>query len=517
MKLDEKADVLVTETFDAGLFGEHVLEILDHAHKHLLQENNLVIPWKAKVYAAFGYCLIDTVIQTSNYGELDLSELNVMSKELAKEPYDCQKLKSSNVFSEAKEIFEIKFNSKEDVSRYLREKNAFSLSLKSSSERINCVITWFELFLNETGTIKLSTNPHQNEECCWDQAVFPLVKPLILKTNDEIEVEFEVSGHLKLTSANKKSPIGNNSDNEIILIPSSWLKRVNHFKPFSEEMLSEFAEIKTIFDMTNIPMMSLQILKKFSEATLTMYVDHTDIKSKEDIKGKIDFVTELALKNEIRHSRISGISQILNEDEKYELLIFEPVNSSGRISDTSIKSLNKIRESYIPKVVLPKKLNLNVALIESEDLVRQNKLVSNESVMNFKIAEFINQLSVSHVQNINLKDLKFGFLSEKATIHTFDFNNDSVKNFKTEFELEIAEINGKSDHEGRIIHAILYWFDLYYQDDPNAGMSTINDLSQCFDAAAFLLPTPRKIDNADDCFTCELIVEDGFIHISLIS
>ena len=516
MKLDAKADVLVTETFDAGLLGEHVLEILEHAHKHLLQENNLVIPWKARVYAALGYCSsIDTVIQISTFGELDLSELKVMSKELAKEPYDCQKLNSSNICSEAKEIFEIKFNSKEDVSRYLREKSVFSVSLKPNKEcQTNCVITWFELFLNESGTIKLSTNPHQNEECCWDQAVFPLVKPLILQTNDEIEVEFEVSGHLKLTSVNKKSPILVN-DNEIILISNLNIKRVNHFKPFSEEMLSQFEDIKTIFDMTNIPMISLQILKKFNEPTLTMYIDPSidHVKSKEDTKGKLDFVTELAIKNEIRHSRISGISQILSEDEKYDLLIFEPVDSSGRLSDTSIKSLNKIRGSYIPKVVLPKKLNLNVALIESEELIRRNILVSNESVMNFKIAEFINQLSVSHVQNINLKDLKFEFLSEKATIHTFDFNNDSIKNFKTEFELEmLAEgINGKS------VHALLYWFDLFYQDDPNAGMSTINELSQCFDASAFLLPTPRKIDNNDDCFTCELIVEDGFIHISCIS
>ena len=37
VSLEEKADILVTETFDAGLFGEHVLEILDHAHKHLLK------------------------------------------------------------------------------------------------------------------------------------------------------------------------------------------------------------------------------------------------------------------------------------------------------------------------------------------------------------------------------------------------------------------------------------------------------------------------------------------------
>ena len=69
-------------------------------------------------------------------------------------------------------------------------------------------------------------------------------------------------------------------------------------------MLNQFEDTKTIFDMSNIPMISLQILKKFSESTLTMYVDHTDIKSMEDTKVKVDFVTELAQKNDIQHSII---------------------------------------------------------------------------------------------------------------------------------------------------------------------------------------------------------------------
>lgn len=34
----QKADLLVTETFDAGAFGEHVLETLDHAWKYLLNK-----------------------------------------------------------------------------------------------------------------------------------------------------------------------------------------------------------------------------------------------------------------------------------------------------------------------------------------------------------------------------------------------------------------------------------------------------------------------------------------------
>jgi hypothetical protein len=34
----QKADLLITETFDAGGFGEHVLETLDHAWKYLLNK-----------------------------------------------------------------------------------------------------------------------------------------------------------------------------------------------------------------------------------------------------------------------------------------------------------------------------------------------------------------------------------------------------------------------------------------------------------------------------------------------
>ncbi|KAH8041601.1 hypothetical protein HPB51_017046 [Rhipicephalus microplus] len=39
--LDERVTLVVTETFDAGLFGEHVLKTLDHAWEHLLNKEPL--------------------------------------------------------------------------------------------------------------------------------------------------------------------------------------------------------------------------------------------------------------------------------------------------------------------------------------------------------------------------------------------------------------------------------------------------------------------------------------------
>ena len=43
--------MLVTEIFDSGLIGEGLLNTLRHAVQHLAQENAMVIPARARVYA----------------------------------------------------------------------------------------------------------------------------------------------------------------------------------------------------------------------------------------------------------------------------------------------------------------------------------------------------------------------------------------------------------------------------------------------------------------------------------
>ena len=45
-------DILLTETFDAGLLGEHIFETLDHAFKHFLKKQCTILPFRASVYIA---------------------------------------------------------------------------------------------------------------------------------------------------------------------------------------------------------------------------------------------------------------------------------------------------------------------------------------------------------------------------------------------------------------------------------------------------------------------------------
>ena len=273
----------------------------------------------------------------------------------------------------------------------------------------------------------------------------------------------------------------------------------------------------------------------------------------------MDFVTEISNKNDINLRKISGISQINNEF--YDMVVFEPVNSSGRLNNTSLNLFNEIIQKFQPKFVLPRKLHLNIVLIECEELVKQYRIPSNDPFMDFKVADHINSLSINHVQNIDLSVVKYRFLSGIRTIHTFDFKktvenfrykfplsggirtifvgffrflmlqlrqpntviascrakygvyelilfiiHEQSSNFRTEFEIEIKQ-------DG-ILSGLLYFFEMEYDDVTK--LSTMSDLNENFEMSAFLLSSPKKIiKSEDECLSCELTIEDCLLNLSI--
>ncbi|CAF4926405.1 unnamed protein product, partial [Pieris macdunnoughi] len=54
--MNQKANILVTEVFDTELIGEGALSTFDHAHKNLLEEDCIVVPDSAVIYAQVVEC-----------------------------------------------------------------------------------------------------------------------------------------------------------------------------------------------------------------------------------------------------------------------------------------------------------------------------------------------------------------------------------------------------------------------------------------------------------------------------
>ena len=254
-------------------------------------------------------------------------------------------------------------------------------------------------------------------------------------------------------------------------------------------------------DFVPIPLNSLNILKENSTAELTMVMNQ----SPDDTKCKIDLVSEIASKNGIELTRIDGISR-LPPNEKYDLVIFNPILYSGCLNS---KILRELDESKLTgKYFSPQKVTIWISLIESEDLVKNYKMLPLNQTMEFKnIAQGMNTYAVNHVQNIRLDQIKYRHLSQMINVYSIDFFDKSdnlCQLIKDELEIKI-------ENSGNV-HAILYWFELLSQDETKE--STLNH--ELFDNAAILLDEPFMVDpKKEDYLSVEITVENYLIDMKL--
>ncbi|NXN07644.1 ANM9 methyltransferase, partial [Indicator maculatus] len=212
--MPERVSLVVTETVDAGLFGEGIVESLIHAWEHLLLQPKpknqdvsagdygRVIPASATVFGmavecqeirrhhrvevqeVAGVCLSSAVQFFSPTYAWAGSEETV-------EPYTTEKL--SRVpggyipLTEPCQVMTVDFNDLQEL-KSLAARKPWKLSLPVTKGGIlDAVVVWFVLQLDDEHA--LSTSP--SEETCWEQAVYPVQGHLdySVKTGDAVVME----------------------------------------------------------------------------------------------------------------------------------------------------------------------------------------------------------------------------------------------------------------------------------------------------------------------------------------
>ncbi|KAK3224891.1 hypothetical protein Dsin_004753 [Dipteronia sinensis] len=159
-----RADVLVSEILDSELLGEGLIPTLQHAHEMLLVENPLVVPFRATTYgqlvestslwklhdlytneakASDGIHLVPTGLHTI---------LRVKSQQYA---MHCDAItKEIKLLSEPFKIFEF------DLWKRPDSHGETELQIKATNDgRVNAVVSWWILQLDQEGTIFYSTAP----------------------------------------------------------------------------------------------------------------------------------------------------------------------------------------------------------------------------------------------------------------------------------------------------------------------------------------------------------------------
>ncbi|XP_008300998.1 protein arginine N-methyltransferase 9 [Stegastes partitus] len=225
--IPHRVSLVVTETVDAGLFGEGIIESLIHAWHHLLLppkrgENEFgeqsatgrVIPAGATVFGMAVECLeirrhhrlcVTEVggLSMAGAGELQ-SPVNCSSEpDDSMEPYTTERLSrlpgGYKPLTEPFTALNIDFNNVQELEG-LSSREVQEIRLPVTQEgALDALAVWFQLHLDEESS--LSTGPQ--EDTCWEQAIYPehSAKGFVLKKGDELIVEVSCrDAYLRLCS-----------------------------------------------------------------------------------------------------------------------------------------------------------------------------------------------------------------------------------------------------------------------------------------------------------------------------
>ncbi|XP_038055688.1 protein arginine N-methyltransferase 9-like isoform X2 [Patiria miniata] len=217
--IPNRVTLVVTEIFDAGLFGEGAVSTLQHAWKHLLLPPKAsdsqpagsygrVIPAGATVFAQVVQCqhirkqyrvlnerICNLNVRAVRFGTecqkpmggnreekgtsqktSETSEnLRKPHSDYQEEPYTSERISevplSYKALTPAMKVLEIDFNDPQILSadHATSEWKHMDFPVLSNG-RVDAIISWFDLRLDETET--LSSSPESAS--CWEQAVFPV-------------------------------------------------------------------------------------------------------------------------------------------------------------------------------------------------------------------------------------------------------------------------------------------------------------------------------------------------------
>ncbi|XP_070271378.1 protein arginine N-methyltransferase 9 isoform X2 [Myotis yumanensis] len=209
-----RVSLVVTETVDAGLFGEGIVESLIHAWEHLLlqpktkgengncEKYGKVIPASALIFGMAvecaeirrhhrvgikdiaGICLPTNVkFQSPTYSSVDTEE--------TVEPYTTEKMSRIPggylALTECFEIMTVDFNNIQEL-KSLATRKPDKIGVPVIKEGIlDAIVVWFVLQLDDEHS--LCTSP--SEESCWEQAVYPVhdLADYWIKPGDHVMME----------------------------------------------------------------------------------------------------------------------------------------------------------------------------------------------------------------------------------------------------------------------------------------------------------------------------------------
>ncbi|XP_058802002.1 protein arginine N-methyltransferase 9-like isoform X2 [Phymastichus coffea] len=492
--INERVKLIVTEIFDAAVFGELVIPTLIDAHKNLLATNNegTIIPMSATLYIAavesqYIRNKSSVVFNKSNYlGSLNFENIIIYIDD---NYYDTESLNNVDVnyITELSPLLQINFNDLEELENFNKDGIKGNLPITCQvNGSVDALVVSFKLHLDEE--IELDSS---QKNSCWQFAIFPLI-PQTVKQNDILILTAQlINGRLKCSCQQ------NNQNMEqgkfFYQLPRDVITFLNDQEYIASLIkvakLKRNECIKSVYDTSPVPIYGLTVLKENSlcevlycqtdNSALKHFIEH--IVNTNNINKKVYFVSDFS---EITCT-LDNI-YVHNFDTKGELLDWGQqtyreiysclLSSSGTLLPERIFLMGQLVYSEeLPKIVSVYNNNLqesnyqeaiksdtNSELDDTEDDEKEEKneienVKSNSKTYKYSIAEYINKFKINQVFDLN----------------SSLYNSIALSNVKTLTEMDEAEMKEEIFNFGvinvqklrTVPNALICWYNIFITDD----------------------------------------------------
>ena len=533
--IPEKCSVVITETVDAGLLGEGIIDTLSHAWKSLLIpkcDGGRVIPGSAKVF----FCLVECEILFNKHnatnkhslpGALITSGVGFKSSTFQKlcaencidnnslittselEPYTSETLCSLpfKALSNPIELTNIDFNDFELVEKIANGllPNVLTESTALDSGFVDAVVLWFNLQLepNSKSTI---IDTSIGTEHCWDQAVYPVrnfnvsisatndcsvTNRVKVQKGDVLKTVFQV--HCDCFYLHSLEVTNNCDESSQTFAQSLHLQSVLHVAAaeeyverindpvFSNMAFRALCELKNwnqsfaMLDISNgLDLFAIKTAKA-AKVTVHKYCQTPAI-------GKaLKKITENCDINVTFHETLP-----LTVDLKFDAIVSHVIEPSGLISPSAVSNICKVKQCLSwSGFILPNRLSLIVRCVESYELLSKCMVLSDKNTLGLNIAETVNDFRVSTHSDLDIRYLNFSPISNAETIMHYDFNEASAESLLSLNKSIVVKATKKG-----VLHAILFWFQIHIYDENVIDTTSPNNH---WKQAAYVFPRKKQI------------------------
>ncbi|XP_050355014.1 protein arginine N-methyltransferase 9-like [Nymphalis io] len=419
-EVGHKCSLLITELFDAGLFGEHILQSLSHAWENLLLNDADIVPQKAEFFIMG----IDSEFLNSKYqlcqnikSILNISHLHVHIIANG-ETYDCEDVQIYNdiiYMTEPQSVIKVNFTDKNEINEILNSSKPYVVENKVlKNGQINCFIGWFNLYLTEN--ISITTDPRdKNRAKAWQQAVFFDSVPRNVQLNDTFAVNFYLqSEKLTLKERDQHFEITRISPETVrFLNDAEYLKMVKNCVVTTciyLEQMTDLSEVE-IIDLNPFPFYGFHMLQRGIKSLVCSAKTHYDKVFIETVFGE----NKMDMQNV---TILVGDTWSLGTlaDRKFHIIFVNSLDLCGDV-DFQFKEIGQyLRKTHLIQggLFMPSSVTLIGQIVSSDWLDVINRVYDHN--LGYKASEHINKYQVSQNFNIDFTHLEYTPLTDPVEI-----------------------------------------------------------------------------------------------------